>query len=188
MATKFFSSDFHGHHKNVCNLTKRPWSNANNINDCVRLVNERCTQDDTLYHLGDFSFAGTSKFSEVKEFVNRLYPKIVFLLGNHDKPRIFNALMELMPHKILGVYNYLEISHGKKKIVLCHYPLASWNRMHHGSIHLHGHTHAQILKGKALDVGLDGVYDVFGEHKILSIDEIIEFMETREIITDGSHH
>lgn len=188
MSTKYFSSDFHGHHKKVCDMTNRPWSNEKNIDECVRLVNERAKEDDVLYHLGDFSFAGTSKFDEIKDFASRLKPKLVFLLGNHDKPRIYNTLMELMPHKILGVYNYLEIGHAKTKIVICHYPIASWNRMHHGSIHLHGHTHAQVLNGKALDVGLDGVYDVFGEHKILSINEIMDFMATREIVSDGSHH
>jgi len=171
-------------------MTKRPWSNEKNIDECVRLVNERATQDDVLYHLGDFSFAGTSKFNEIKEFVSRLKPKVVFLLGNHDKERIFNALMELMPHKILGVHNYLEIGHAKNKIVLCHYPIISYNRMQHGSIHLHGHCHStrEWKDGKVMDVGLDSAYTIYGEHKIISIDEVMEYMKDRKPWTDGFHH
>lgn len=186
--TTFVTSDFHGHHSNVCKFTKRPWTAEKNIDECVRIVNSRVEEGDTVYHLGDFSFAGTSKFDEVMTFIKRLNGKWFFLLGNHDKERMLRAAMELLPNKILGVEHYVEIGHGGKKIVMCHYPLYSWNNMKHGSIHIHGHTHAQVLDGKALDVGLDGVYDVFGEHKVLSMEEVLEFMETREISTDGSHH
>jgi calcineurin-like phosphoesterase family protein len=42
------------------------------------------------------------------------------------------------------------------RLVLCHYPLAVWNRRHYGSVHLHGHSHGALASiGMRLDVGVD---------------------------------
>ena len=30
---------------------------------------------------------------------------------------------------------------GKRNIIMCHFPIADWNRMHHGSYHIYGHIH-----------------------------------------------
>ena len=44
----------------------------------------------------------------------------------------------------------------KRILVLCHYPLASWDRRHHGAWHLHGHSHGTHQgTGCILDVGVD---------------------------------
>ena len=41
-----------------------------------------------------------------------------------------------------------------------HYPIASWNGLNKGRIHLHGHTHLPNNKkfgnGRRMDVGMDG--------------------------------
>jgi len=186
----YFTSDLHAHHNNVCSFTDRTWDSDNNINECVRIWNSRAKESDVIYHLGDFSFGGTSKFGEIKDMISRLNGKIHFILGNHDKEKIFLALMELMPHKILSVSHYKEISFGKKKIVLCHYPILSWNNMQHGSIMLHGHLHStkEWETGKIMDVGLDSAHTIYGEHKLISRDEVLNYMEGREICSDGFHH
>lgn len=47
-----------------------------------------------------------------------------------------------------------------QKFALMHFPIASWNHMAKGAIHLHGHVHfpanKRIGRGKMMDVGVDG--------------------------------
>ena len=49
---------------------------------------------------------------------------------------------------------------GEVNFVLMHYPIASWNNMNRGWIHLHGHVHLpsnkKVSQGRAMDVGVDG--------------------------------
>jgi calcineurin-like phosphoesterase family protein len=48
----------------------------------------------------------------------------------------------------------------KISMILCHFPIASWDSMNDGRIHLHGHVHLaphhKIAEGRAMDVGVDG--------------------------------
>ena len=46
-----------------------------------------------------------------------------------------------MPLHFLSVERFTEISDGRHKITLCHYPLMSWNQMAKGSYMIHGHVH-----------------------------------------------
>lgn len=77
-------------------------------------------------------------------------------------------------------------------IVLCHYPMASWNRQHYGAWHLFGHTHHWFYKGdseinkelykrKCLDMGTNG----WGYHPV-SYAQVKKEMSTKIIGT--SHH
>lgn len=42
-------------------------------------------------------------------------------------------------------------------IILCHFPILSWDNMSHGSWHLHGHCHGSLPDTgvKRIDVGVD---------------------------------
>jgi calcineurin-like phosphoesterase family protein len=46
------------------------------------------------------------------------------------------------------------------KFMLMHFPIASWDNLARGVIHLHGHVHLpphrRIGPGKMMDVGVDG--------------------------------
>jgi calcineurin-like phosphoesterase family protein len=61
-----------------------------------------------------------------------------------------------------------------------HFPIASWNDMARGSIHLHGHVHLEPNKrigpGKMMDVGVDGnnLYPI-------SLAEVITLMDKQPI-------
>ena len=61
-----------------------------------------------------------------------------------------------------------------------HFPIASWDGMNDGVIHLHGHVHLpphlRLSEGKAMDVGVDGnnLYPI-------SIQEIRSIMKNRPI-------
>lgn len=66
----------------------------------------------------------------------------------------------------------------KIRLVLCHFPIASWDSLGDGVIHLHGHTHLpsdlRISEGRAMDVGVDG-----NELKPLSLREILTLLKGR---------
>ena len=79
-------------------------------------------------------------------------------------------------------YHYEEIKIGDTPTVLFHFPIASWHKQNYGSIMLHGHSHGAFTegKGKILDVGLDSSFNLYGNHKFFTEDNIIEYMKLRE--------
>jgi calcineurin-like phosphoesterase family protein len=64
--------------------------------------------------------------------------------------------------------------------VCMHYPIASWNNMNNGVIHLHGHVHLpnhlRVTGGKAMDVGVDG-----NNLEPIEMDDILIKMVSRPI-------
>lgn len=67
-----------------------------------------------------------------------------------------------------SVQQYKELAFPGVNVVLCHYPIESWNSMERGTIHLHGHVHGQGSQ-------LDGRYDVgIDAHMLLSLDDIVQ--------------
>jgi calcineurin-like phosphoesterase family protein len=76
------------------------------------------------------------------------------------------------------------------RFVLFHYPIASWNGMSDGVIHLHGHVHfnpeEKLGPGKMMDVGFDGSE----EFRPYSLNEILNLMKNRPTtsLLKGDHH
>jgi len=171
----YFISDTHYNHANICSATTK-WTTKTGVtrqfnsldhmnNTLVDNINQVVGENDILIHLGDWSFGG---FEMIEAFLKRLVCKNIHLvLGNHDQHIQNNkgGVQSLFK----SVQNYLhldirkEISKNKVEkytIVCMHYPIASWDGMNDGVIHLHGHVHlmpdARLHKGKAMDVGCEG--------------------------------
>ena len=57
-------------------------------------------------------------------------------------------------------YNVGTPLQGEARFALMHFPIASWDNMARGAIHLHGHVHFEADKrigvGQMMDVGVDG--------------------------------
>lgn len=175
----FLTSDLHFYHKRVMEFcpTYRPWSSLEEMHEkLISSWNEKATtQGVKMYHLGDFCF-GTEEQTE--EIVSQLKGDITFIVGNHDYSKHRRVLA-----KYGEVEYYKEVKYNKKFFVLCHYPIASFNKQAYGSFMLHGHSHGSFpdhLYGKMMDVGWDAV------GKIIHFDEVIEEMEKREIVV--IHH
>lgn len=170
----YFVSDTHYNHTNICKgttkrtdpVTCREFNTVEEMNTIlINNINSIVNQDDILFHLGDWSFGG---FEQIEKFRNRLVCKnIHVILGNHDhhierdKEGIQSIFSSVNKYLELTVkYNQDTILAGSANFVLMHYPIASWNNMARGSIHLHGHVHLpsdkRIGKGKMMDVGCDG--------------------------------
>ena len=191
----WFTSDTHYNHTNICRATTR-WIDADSVTrdfgslekmneELIFWINQRVAQDDILIHLGDWSFGG---FENIEVFRNRIICQNVHLiLGNHDhhiernKGNIQSIFSSVNHYLDLNVSWWIA---GKKKeharFICMHYPIASWNGMNDGAIHLHGHVHLpkhlRMAAGKAMDVGVDG-----NDLEPIEMDDILIKMVSRPI-------
>ena len=193
----FFTSDTHYSHTNICRATTR-WNDAENLtrdfkslehmnSELVNNINEVVGENDVLIHLGDWSFGG---FENIAEFRNRILCKNIHLvLGNHDhhiernKENIQELFASVNHYINLDVRRPSNLRKGemdKFKFVLMHFPIASWDGMNDGVMHLHGHVHLppnlRIANGRAMDVGVDG-----NGYYPLSLFEIINLLKNQPI-------
>lgn len=157
----------------------------NDIEAAVHNMNESMIQAwnavvgpyDTLYHLGDFSFG---KPEQTKSVLERLNGNIRLVRGNHDP--VTGTGSEVLRARCEWIRDYYEMRIGDDKIVMMHFPLAVWNRQHHGAIMLHGHSHGSYkAPGRILDVGWDSLF------KVASLTEIVEQMKKIPIYVNDHH-
>jgi len=144
-----------------------------NINDCVG-------EHDTLFHMGDWSFGG---FENISEFRYRINCKnIHFIIGNHDHHIESNKDNIRRFFASVNSYNEVNVAHksGNLKLILCHYPIVSWNNMRKNSYMIHGHQHLKgdqrFGNGKRMDVGMCG----HPEFRPYNLDEIVEILRNCE--------
>ena len=182
----FFTSDTHINHKNICRGVTSWTGDLNRTRDFDDLekmnstiidnINRRVGQDDILVHLGDFSFGGHQHIPEFRQRI--ICQNVVFVLGNHDEHIQKNT--GNYQSLFLSVQHYLELEVNGSKFVLSHFPIASWNNMSKGSMHLHGHVHfnktMKLGPGKMLDVGVDG-----NDFTPYSLREVIGLLKDRPI-------
>jgi calcineurin-like phosphoesterase family protein len=199
--TLWFASDTHYSHKNICKGTSN-WKDTDNCrnfetveqmnNEMVSNINNVVMEDDILFHLGDWAWG---EYKQIKEFRDRINCKNVnLILGNHDLviSKYLNTnnpkLNVRSLFKTINNYVYLTVRVPQKKknsyikytFILMHYPIASWNGLRRGTIHLHGHIHStpdtRITGGKAMDVGMDGngLYPI-------SLDEVVRLTNSNAV-------
>jgi calcineurin-like phosphoesterase family protein len=155
MSKVFFTSDLHLGHRNIIHYCNRPFSSIEEMNESlVCNWNEVVSAADRVYLLGDISFLS---WAPTKELIRRLKGNIHVVLGNHDH-RIKEHLYELS--NISSVSLLKEVWVEGRLIILCHFPMRSWNQSHRGSWHLHGHLHSPSPLSNSsgylsLDVGVD---------------------------------
>lgn len=190
----WFTSDTHYNHGNICSATTQ-WTNPVTCREFISLeqmnshlignINEKVEQDDILFHLGDWSFGG---FEQIQEFRDSIFCKNVHIItGNHDHHIERNK--EGIQSLFGSVNKYLNLDvkwgvgtmlHGEQRFALMHFPIASWDNMARGAIHLHGHVHFEADKrigvGKMMDVGVDG-----NELYPIEMHEVLRLMETQPI-------
>lgn len=146
----FFWSDSHFNHSAVIGYSGRPDAGVEAMNErLVAAWNSVVTDKDDVYHLGDFALGDAPH--KVSDIFGALRGKKHLILGNHDEK---NRRTLALPW--VSVDRLREVRHDGHRIVLCHYPIESWASKHHGSIHLHGHSHGQSrFVPRRFDVGVD---------------------------------
>jgi calcineurin-like phosphoesterase family protein len=179
----FFTSDTHFGHKNIIKYSNRPFSSVEEMNRIIiENWNKVVNQKDDIYHLGDFGLTNTN---EIVKILKRLNGKKYLIRGNHDKEIRGDALGYFQWIKDYYQLKYRKNNGDKQMIVLCHYGFEVWNNSHHGSYHLHGHSHGSLFTPnymRRLDVGVD----VQGFQPI-SIEKVEKHME-KKIWKSIDHH
>lgn len=150
----FVTSDTHFHHTNVIGFCNRPFGSVEHMNEQL-IHNWKMVvgKDDHVWFLGDFSF-GT--YEQTANVLDQLPGIKHLIVGNHDRKgradKLFNRDWKQW---FVDSHDYFRLKTSEGKFVLCHFPLASWER---GYINLHGHLHSASgykNKFRQYDVGVD---------------------------------
>ena len=203
----WLTSDTHIGHRNICKgisewPNKEFCRNFNNTEEMFDVIvnnfNKVIPSNGYLIHLGDLNFGNPNNGYDFLQSLN--CKNIILIRGNHDAKHHYknnpivtngynNDLKKNMFFSDMFLEDclYKEIFYQKTRICMFHYPLASWNEMSKGSIHLHGHTHRTLKDkyfngGKSMDIGVDG-NNMMPYH----IDEIMNIMKDKPIKTEGHH-
>lgn len=128
----WFISDNHFNHKNIIQYCNRPFKNVEEMDEyMIEMWNFVVGINDTVYHLGDFSF--NLNFKEIKALVSKLNGSIILIQGNHDRKGV----------NYFKKCGFVEVY--KKKIVIGNYILShrplNENLIPEGFLNIHGHIH-----------------------------------------------
>lgn len=227
MSKIWFTSDLHLCQKNIIRDLSN-WSHANpdSLRDfkdqyvmsqhIIDKINEYVDKKDHLYILGDLYFGKDVK--ELMTYLRQITCKNLYLtLGNHDY-LVTNNLEEFEKiFKFIG--HVIELNHrfplpeadpnrdpwkGRQMIVMCHYAMRVWNKSHHGSWMLYGHSHSSLdnlasqkseaipindfyLQHPTMDVGVDNINRLFGEYRPISFDELQKHFRKKRVLTIDHH-
>ena len=123
--------------------------------------NELVGVEDIVYYLGDFTLLGGKR---MLGYLDRLSGRIRFVPGGHDMRWMkdlgikrdmgrTNLPRPFQKHEVLTMIHFQHVqiptslsSRKKQLIVMSHYPQFTWESSHHGSWHLHGHSHGGLGK------------------------------------------
>ena len=136
--------------------------------------NAKVKPNDSVFHLGD---VGIGAAKALREILDRLNGRIYLIKGNHDD----SASRTICRDRFQWIkdYNYAVFYNGEIQIALFHYALRVWDRSHHGSWHLYGHSHGRLPAEPGrlcFDVGVNS-----WNYSPLSLDEVKIEMDKRRI-------
>jgi calcineurin-like phosphoesterase family protein len=170
----FFTADTHFDDTYAIQYFNRPFQSVEEMNVVmVERWNNVVTEEDTVYHLGDFTLDDIRHFAKWAEQLNG---NINILPGSHDNLwlRDFARSENVQVIAPLVSLEFPELStgNGTQVIVLCHYSMQVWDRSNQGSWHLFGHSHGKLKGiGLSFDVGVDCT-----EFRPLSLEQIASEM------------
>lgn len=191
MEKVWFTSDTHWGHRNIVKFCpERQNEFGLDLNDpdmlkkhdeaLIRRWNMTVAKNDTVYILGDFSFAPVE---ETKKLLEKLHGKKHLILGNHDGSckgleNYFESVSQIKEVWFkTHVYKFLD---EHMHCTLCHFPLIAWNRRMHGSIQVHGHLHGsgdemnKESKELRIDIGFDSSFANCG---LVSLEQLYSYMK-----------
>jgi calcineurin-like phosphoesterase family protein len=170
----WITSDLHFGHatiKKFCPETRGRFRDVEHMRETmIGEWNQSVGQDDTVYILGDVAFLPAA---EAVTIMHRLHGRKILIEGNHDRKLLndpaFRACFE-------SVHSYLRLTHNGQLVILFHYPIAEFDQMHRGAVHLHGHLHGNpsgLEHYRVRDMG----YDATGQIVMLLNDAIADALK-----------
>lgn len=123
----------------------------------VERWNRAVAEEDTIYHLGDFTLDDIHHFWN---WASQLNGNIRILPGSHDDPWLKDFVaggkVQVVAPLISLEFPELMTGQSSQVIVLCHYSMQVWDRSNQASWHLFGHSHGKLKGiGLSFDVGVE---------------------------------
>lgn len=179
----FVTSDTHYGHANILRYCKRPFFQPEDLDDkgdwisrgiarerankhdetLIANHNSVVSPEDTVYHLGDVLMGRTS---HAIQLLRRLNGNFKFIRGNHDRTmdelRTVISFYSDLKYRVEFLGDYHVLNHDLGEFVMFHYPILIWDKCHHGTFCLCGHSHGtcpqsnpKTTTSRLLDVGVD---------------------------------
>ena len=136
--------------------------------------NKLIQPNDAVYHLGDFCFGYAG---DIHNILNQLNGRIHLIYGNHDREIRNDPKLQ---ERFVWCKDYFELeipdkdaSRGRQLIVLMHYAMRVWNKSHHSSFMLFGHSHGSLADdpySKSMDIGIDNIAKLLSPNDRLAED------------------
>jgi calcineurin-like phosphoesterase family protein len=170
----FFTSDTHFGHAYAAAV--RGFTSVDAMDAMlIECWNDKVRPTDTVYHLGDFSFANRARAGEV---FGLLHGRKHLVVGNHDSKAV-----QQLPWETVG--DLRTVRWEGRKLILCHFPMLSWAGAHKGAWHLHGHSHGNLRAAPTtrFDVGVDTSPDLGP----WALDELVDLYGDREFVPVDHH-
>ena len=131
----FYIGDMHLGHKKVIEYDGRPFSTVEEMDKVIiDNWNNKVTNNDDVYILGDFSYKSEDPISYLK----KLNGKKHLIVGNHDNKLLKNPACKKY---FVEIADFKMVDDNGNQIVLCHYPLVEWNGYYRNVLHFYGHVH-----------------------------------------------
>jgi calcineurin-like phosphoesterase family protein len=155
----------------------------------INALNHHVQKTDSLYLLGDFAFKTPGRWRPLINCKN-----VWLIRGNHEpgpeklKNVFGHQVADIKGVKCCGVHT-----------VLCHYPMAYWDKSHYGSYHLYGHLHlsweregmmdllvkpsryhSDIGERRSMDVSPEASLYHFGEYRPFNEEDVHKILGARE--------
>lgn len=145
-----FLADLHLGHENVIKHDNRPYACiGEHDRDLTRMCACVGRKNATLWLLGDVAQRKRDLFPFMEE-CRKYWGKIILIRGNHDD-KVAWRHRDLFDEAHESRYVRVD---SDVKLYLSHYAHRVWRNSHHGSIHLHGHSHGHLPQlGRSMDVG-----------------------------------
>ena len=199
----FFTSDHHWGHRNIIRYSNRPFNSVNEMDEVlIQNWNSVVQKGDVVYHLGDIFLCEPGYAIDIR---NRLNGQIYLIRGNHERTaeQVYRSFVWIKDYFKLKV-NDNDHPYGRQEIAMFHYPIASWDKHHHGCWHLHGHCHSNhnpwksehMPNARSFDIGVDSVAEYLAgsgsrkpeDYRPLSYDEVKTFMKAKQGSLSVDHH
>ena len=151
----YYISDTHFGDERVMRLAMRPFDSVTAMNNyMINQWNTKISSDDEIYILGDFAVSDDIAM----EMLQRLNGHKHLIVGNHD------SVLACALSCFESICDIKKITDNGRSVVLCHYPLLSYENSIYGGYQIFGHIHnnstdiatdLQRLLPRSLHAGVD---------------------------------
>jgi len=185
----------------------------------VDMINAQAGPNDLIIHLGDMCL--TSTMDEYISWLAQIKCNNIWsLTGNHDNRWIeLEKIRDLKGCHVndsyirklwckdmrwLGEYSEMLFMEPQQKpnvkcvrrhITLCHYPLQIWNKSHHGTWHLCGHSHGSFEETsvynptiKRFDCGVENALEWSKNEAVMFHYDDVKYIMNKKQTFNGDHH